>query len=57
MRLRDAIQSKFNMPVKLRLGAPGALDIFIDGAQVFSKKETGRMPSEEEVLGLVKARQ
>ncbi len=57
MRLRDAIQSKFNMPVKLRLGAPGALDIFIDGAQVFSKKQTGRMPSEEEVLGLVKARQ
>jgi len=44
------------VPVRLRIGGPGALDVFLDGEKIYSKKQTGRMPSSEEIIGLVRER-
>ena len=38
------------------MGAPGSLDVLVNGEKIFSKKDTGRMPSDEEVIGLLRAR-
>jgi selT/selW/selH-like putative selenoprotein len=37
-------------------GDAGVFDVRADGALVFSKKRSGRFPSEAEVLGALKAR-
>jgi Rdx family protein len=54
--LKEGIESKLKIPTRIRLGAPGALDIFVDSEKIFSKKQTGRMPSVDEILELVRAR-
>jgi hypothetical protein len=54
--LKEGIESKLKIPARIRLGAPGALDIFVDSEKIFSKKQTGRMPSVDEILELVRAR-
>ncbi len=54
MRLKKQIEQELNLPVRLRAGAPGSLNIFVNGEQVYSKRQTGRMPSAEEVIRLMR---
>ena len=56
MSLKQTIESKLNIPTRIRLGGPGALDVFVDGQKVYSKKETGRLPAPDEILNLIRAR-
>lgn len=44
------------MPVRVRMGGPGSLDVFYKGQQIFSKKQTGRMPTPKELVDLVRAK-
>lgn len=37
------------------MGGMGVLDVFADGKLIFSYKEQGRMPSDEEILDLLSA--
>lgn len=32
------------------------LDVFVDGERVYSKKQAGRLPTAEEIIGLIGAR-
>jgi len=36
------------------MGGPGSLDVFFQGEQIYSKKETGRMPSADELIQSVR---
>lgn len=45
-----AIESKLGVKPSLLRGDGGAFEVRADGALVFSKKKTGRFPSEAEVL-------
>lgn len=56
MSLKDGIERELHVPTKIRMGGPGSLDIFADGQKIYSKKQTGRMPSTEEVVGLLRSR-
>ncbi|MBV8864687.1 MAG: Rdx family protein [Acidobacteriaceae bacterium] len=56
MSLKDVIEREFHLPIRLRAGAPGALDVFFDGEQIYSKKKTGRLPSAEEIINLIRGR-
>ena len=38
------------------MGGLGVLDVFADGDLLFSYKQAGRMPSDEEILNLLAAR-
>jgi predicted Rdx family selenoprotein len=52
--LKDSIEAKLKVPTVIRLGGPGALDVFVDKQKIYSKKQTGRLPEAEEILALIR---
>jgi selT/selW/selH-like putative selenoprotein len=52
--LKNAIERELGVPTRLRLGAPGALDVFVDGEQIYSKKKTGHLPSADELIHVIR---
>jgi hypothetical protein len=52
--LRDELAKKTGTAPKLRIGKPGSLDVIVDGRTVYSKEKSGRMPTADEVMALVK---
>lgn len=56
MRLKDEIERELGIPIRLRAGGPGTLDVFVDGERIYSKKQTGRFPQPEELLTAIRAR-
>lgn len=56
MSLKNDIEREFGVPIRLRAGAPGALDVFVDGEQIYSKKKTGRLPKADELINLIRPR-
>jgi selT/selW/selH-like putative selenoprotein len=52
--LKNEIEREFHVPIRLRAGAPGALDVFVDGERVFSKKQIGRLPTSGEIITLIR---
>ena len=56
MSLKESIEAKLKVPTVIRLGGPGAFDIFVDKQKVYSKKQTGRLPDADEILALLRGR-
>jgi predicted Rdx family selenoprotein len=54
--LKKSIEEKLKIPTRIRLGGPGVLDVFVDRQKIFSKKQTGRLPTVDEILDLIRAR-
>ena len=54
--LKENIENKLKIPTKIRMGAPGSLDVFVDGQKIYSKKDAGKMPTGDEIVGLIRAR-
>jgi len=54
--LKESIEAKLKIPTRIRLGGPGALDVFVDSQKIYSKKQTGRLPSADEIIELIRAR-
>ena len=55
MSLKESLEGKLKIPTRIRLGGPGALDVFVDGQKVYSKKQSGRLPAVDEIIELVRA--
>ena len=55
MSLKESIEGRLKIPTQIRLGGPGALDIFLDKQKIYSKKQTGRLPTADEVIELIRA--
>ena len=56
MSLKENIEGKLNIPTRIRLGGPGALDVFVDGHKIYSKRQTGRLPTADEIIELIRDR-
>ncbi len=56
MSLKENIEGKLKIPTRIRLGRPGALDVFVDKQKIYSKKQTGRLPTVEEIIRLIRDR-
>ena len=56
MSLKESIEAKLKIPTHIRLGGPGALDVFVDKQKVYSKKQTGRLPTADEIVELIRGR-
>ncbi len=56
MSLKNDIEREFGVPIKLRAGAPGALNVFVNGEQIYSKKATGRSPTSDELVKLIRSK-
>jgi hypothetical protein len=48
--LKQDIERELKVPVRIRMGGPGSLNVIADGKTIFSKSETGRMPSSAELI-------
>ena len=57
MSLKEAIERQLKIPTSIRMGSPGSLDIRLDGEEIFSKKQSGRMPDQAEIIRLLQAKQ
>jgi hypothetical protein len=56
VRLKQEMERELNVSPHIRWGGPGRMDVLVDGATIFSKQKTGRMPRPGEIIGLVRAR-
>ena len=56
MSLKESIEGQLKIPTGIRLGVPGSLDVFVDGQRIYSKKQTGRLPTADEIIELIRAR-
>lgn len=56
MSLKESIEGKLKIPTRIRLGGPGALDVFADGQKIYSKKQAGRLPTTDEIIQLIRDR-
>jgi selT/selW/selH-like putative selenoprotein len=54
--LKDNIERALSVPVRLRAGAPGALNVYVNGEQIYSKKQSGRLPRADEIVGLIRVK-
>ena len=53
--MRDSLQAKGVDDVECKTGRSGQFDIVIDGRVAYSRYQTGRFPSEEEIARLLAA--
>lgn len=51
--MAKAIESKFNIKAKLIESGGGVFEVTVDGKKIFSKKQTGRFPEDEEILNII----
>ena len=56
MSLKESIEGQLKIPTRIRLGGPGALDVFVDKQRVYSKKQSGRLPEADEIIKLIRGR-
>jgi predicted Rdx family selenoprotein len=54
--LKESIEGKLKIPTRIRLGGPGALDVFVDKQRIYSKKQSGRLPEADEIIKLIRGR-
>jgi predicted Rdx family selenoprotein len=48
--LKQDIERELKIPVKIKMGSPGSLNVIVDGKIIYSKSETGRMPTSAELI-------
>lgn len=53
LRLREELQNKFNADVEIIEGSGGVFEVDMNGNNIFSKKELGRFPNDNEVIDLI----
>ena len=54
MSLKNDIERDLGIPIRLRAGAPGSLNVILNGEQIFSKKQAGHSPTAAEILKLIR---
>ena len=53
LSLRDSIKNKFGAEAKLIEGSGGVFEVTLNNSLIFSKKELGRFPNENEVENIL----
>jgi len=54
--LKLEIEQKLGIPVKLRAGMPGSMDIYVDRERIYSKSKTGKMPQNTDIVAAIEQR-
>jgi Rdx family protein len=52
-RLKKDLDKQLGTNTKIKMGAPGALDVIVDGRKIFSYKEQGRIPTAADIVRAV----
>jgi selT/selW/selH-like putative selenoprotein len=48
--LAAAVEKKYSIKPKLIKSGGGAFEVLVDGKKIFSKKDSGRFPTDQEIL-------
>lgn len=56
MSLRNDIERELGTRVRVRAGAPGSLNVIVDGERIFSRQQAGRPPIPAEIVRLMRER-
>jgi selT/selW/selH-like putative selenoprotein len=48
------MEHELDIPIRVRAGAPGSFSVYLNGEQIYSKKQTGRSPRAEEIIKLIR---
>jgi hypothetical protein len=48
--LKHDIEQELKIPVRIRIGGPGSLNIFVDGQKIYSYQQSRRLPVAAEVI-------
>ena len=51
--MRDSIESKFGIKTELIKGTGGVFEVSLNNSLIFSKKDLGRFPNENEIEDLI----
>ncbi|MBI2466797.1 MAG: SelT/SelW/SelH family protein [Candidatus Rokubacteria bacterium] len=54
--MQAAIKKAFELTADLKEGHGGVFDVTVDGQLVYSKDQTNRFPTDEEILEKIRAR-
>jgi len=54
--LQESLEKEFGVSVPVRAGAPGSLNVFLNGERIFSRKEQGQPPSAADIIHMVRAK-
>ena len=55
--MRDSIESKFGIKTELIKGTGGVFEVSLNNSLIFSKKDLGRFPNENEIEDLIEGYQ
>ena len=53
LSLRESIQSKFGVKAELIKGTGGVFEVTLNNSLIFSKKDLGRFPNENEIENIL----
>ena len=56
MSLKKLIIAKLGIKPRISMGGLGMLDVYVDGKRIFSYREAGHMPEDQEILDLIEAK-
>jgi len=54
--LKNDLERELRLPIRLRAGAPGSFSVLLNGEQIYSKRRTGRLPTADELIKLIRGR-
>jgi hypothetical protein len=54
--LKNDIERELKVPVRIRMGSPGSLNVFADGQQIFSYQQSKQMPRSVDIIAALRAR-
>ena len=54
MSLKSELETELGVPVRVRAGVPGSLNVILNGETIFSKKQSGRFPTAAELVRAVR---
>jgi len=52
--LKQDIERELHIPVQIKMGSPGSLNVFANGKKVFSYQETHKHPKSPEIIALLR---
>jgi predicted Rdx family selenoprotein len=55
--LKQDIERELKISVKIKMGSPGSLNVIVDGKTIYSKTESGRMPTSAELIARLREQQ
>ena len=54
MSLQKELAKSLGLTPKIRLGSTGQFDVIVDGTVVYSAQETGRIPTANQIVAILK---